>query len=144
MSLLLSWVYPLWQAYSFSMSAAYPSHKTPPHYHNTKSWPYSQYQPSSFTWPQSKLTGDAGGQEQELQREVSALLEKLEAQGRELAGLQHYQMQASKLTATLHSTTDALQKSQAELQQTASALESTQHQLAQACAAASLQPRLAC
>ncbi len=87
-------------------------------------------------------TGDAGRQEQELQREVSALMGKLEAQGRELAELQHHQTQARQLTATLHSTTDALEKSQAELQQTASALESTQQQLAQACAAMLLPPRL--
>ncbi|CAL5219644.1 g1523 [Coccomyxa viridis] len=69
--------------------------------------------------------------EEELQREVSALLGKLEAQGRELAELQHHQTQARQLTATLHSTTDALEKSQAELQQTASSMESTQQQLAQ-------------
>ena len=64
---------------------------------------------------------------------MSALLGKLEAQGRELAELQHHQTQARQLTATLHSTTDALEKSQAELQQTASSMESTQQQLAQAC-----------
>ena len=79
--------------------------------------------------------GNAGGQEGELQREVSALLGKLDAQGQQLAELQHHQTQARQLTATLHSTTDALEKSQAELQQTASALESTQQQLAQARAA---------
>ena len=79
-----------------------------------------------------------------MQREASVLLEKLEAQGRQLAGLQHHQMQAAELTATLRSTTDALEKSQAELQQTASALEHAQHQLAQACVSASLQPELAC
>lgn len=63
------------------------------------------------------------------------LLGKLEAQGRELAGLQHHQTQARQLTATLHSTTDALEKSQGELQHTASVLASTQQQLAQVCTA---------
>ena len=91
----------------------------------------------------TRADGKAGSQEQELRREVSALLGKLEAQGRELEGLQHHQAQARKLTATLHSTTTALEKSQAELQETASALERTQHQLAEACVAVGLQSTLA-
>ena len=70
---------------------------------------------------------------------MGALLGRLEAQGRELGGLQRHQTQARKLTATLDSATTALETSQADLQQTASALERTQHQLAQACAAAGLQ-----
>lgn len=71
-------------------------------------------------------------QEQELQREVSVLLGKLEAQGQETAGLQHHRAQARELTAALHSTTDALERSHAELQQTASDLEHTRQRLAQA------------
>lgn len=61
------------------------------------------------------------------------LLGKLEAQGQETASLQHHRAQARELTAALHSTTDALERSQAELQQTASDLEHTRQQLAQAC-----------
>ena len=61
------------------------------------------------------------------------LLGKLEAQGQETAGLQHHRAQARALTAALHPTTDALERSQAELQQTASNLEHTRQQLAEAC-----------
>lgn len=74
-----------------------------------------------------------GRQEQELQREMGVLLEKLQAQGQELAGLQQHSAEATQLTAVLHDTSEALEAKQAEAQRAAFALDDALQQLAQAC-----------
>lgn len=74
-----------------------------------------------------------GRQEQELQREMGVLLEKLQAQQQEMAGLQQHSAEATQLTAVLHDTSEALEAKQAEAQHTASALDGALQQLAQAC-----------
>ena len=74
-------------------------------------------------------------QEQELQAEIAALLERLECQAQEAAQLQRHREQARELTADLQTTTDALETSQARLQETAHTLKHTLQQLTQVFAA---------
>ena len=70
-------------------------------------------------------------QEQELQREIAALLGKLECQAQEAAELQQHREQARQLAADLQTTTAALEASQAKLQETAHTLKHTLQQLTQ-------------